>query len=139
MDISTVLGSGVVAGLVAGLVALRNSERKIHIENITQERAKWRDKIRHISSQVQVAGLARDEGKLTQLRAELRLHLNPFDTEDSKILDSVAAIVSSADLNKALDEYGSRISYLLKHDWERAKFEARAVALERKPQRKQHP
>ncbi|NCB82546.1 MAG: hypothetical protein EOM38_09140 [Bacilli bacterium] len=46
MDLSTVLGSGVVAGLVAGLVTLRTTERKIAIENITKQRQLWREKIR---------------------------------------------------------------------------------------------
>ncbi|MDL2195310.1 hypothetical protein [Shewanella algae] len=43
MDIATVLSSGVVAGLIAGLVSLRTSERQIAIENITKQREIWRD------------------------------------------------------------------------------------------------
>jgi len=46
VDLPTVLSSAVVAGLVAGLVTLRTSERKIAIENITQQRQLWREKIR---------------------------------------------------------------------------------------------
>ena len=49
MDISTILGSAVVAGIVAGIVTLRISERKISIENVTQQRQEWREKIRKLA------------------------------------------------------------------------------------------
>lgn len=52
MDLPTVLSSGVLAGLVAGLVTLRMSERKIAIENITQQRQIWREKIRRLANQI---------------------------------------------------------------------------------------
>ncbi|MNY59606.1 hypothetical protein D3C86_1960720 [compost metagenome] len=46
MDLLDILSSAVVSVLVAALITLRTSDRKIQIENITQERAKWEEKIR---------------------------------------------------------------------------------------------
>ncbi|VVO65167.1 hypothetical protein [Pseudomonas fluorescens] len=46
MDLFDVLSSAVVSVLVAALITLRTTDRKIQIESITQERAKWEEKIR---------------------------------------------------------------------------------------------
>ncbi len=46
MTFTELFSSAVLSAMVAALVTLRSSERKIEIENVTQERAKWRDKIR---------------------------------------------------------------------------------------------
>ena len=87
MDLSTVLGSGVVAGLVAGLVTIRTAERKIAIENITHQRKLWREKIRE------------------------------------KALETSRAYKD----NDLIIEFFEKLALLLKHDWERAKLEAKPV------------
>ena len=46
MDLLDILSSAVISVLVAALITLRTTDRKIRIENITQERAKWEEKIR---------------------------------------------------------------------------------------------
>ena len=63
MDLSTVLGSGVVAGLVT----LRTTERKIAIENITQQRKVWRDKVREKALETSKAYKDNDVSKLKEL------------------------------------------------------------------------
>lgn len=46
MDLLDILSSVVISILVAALITLRTTDRKVRIENITQERAKWEEKIR---------------------------------------------------------------------------------------------
>jgi hypothetical protein len=47
-----IASSSVVAGIVAGLVSLRTNARNIKVANVTRERAKWRDKVRHQALEV---------------------------------------------------------------------------------------
>lgn len=94
MDLATVLTSGVLAAVVSGLVALRNSERKIVIENITQERTKWRDKIREKNLQAQEAFQSKEYRKIKTIGSELRLLLNPVDPLDQDILREINLLCS---------------------------------------------
>ncbi|WP_404361603.1 hypothetical protein [Methylotuvimicrobium sp. KM1] len=125
MDFAVFLSSSVVGGLVAGFVALRNSERKILIENVTKERAKWREKIRIKSNEVYKAAEADESAKLLELRLEFSLNLNPFDNEDNAILGAIVNLKVSENREIKLAEFSERVALLLKHDWERAKFEAK--------------
>ncbi len=137
MDLTTILSSGVVAGTIAGLVTLRTAERNIAIENITKQRAIWREKIREKSLEVTKAFLAKDEIKLLALYNEFLLLLNPFDSEDKLIMDVLWELKSSEPENRKLIEFSERLSLLLKHDWERAKREAKPIFFRgAKPKRK---
>jgi len=123
--ISTFITSAVVAALVSGLVTLRNSERKIQIENITQERAKWREKIRSHALLVHKAAYSNDATALSELHLTFSHLLNPFDPEDTAILDAIRRLSGIQNPELRLPEFTKRIAYLLKHDWERAKYEAK--------------
>lgn len=125
MELSTVLTSAVVAALIAGLISLRSSERKIQIENITQERAKWREKIRSNALFVHQAASSGDNAKLSELHLSFLLLLNPFDKEDQAILEAITALGLTQNVGPRLPEFAGRVSYLLKHDWDRAKHEAK--------------
>lgn len=78
LDFAVFLSSSLFGGLVAGFVTLKISERKIQIENVTQERAKWRDKIRIKSNEVHQATVDDNAAKLAELRLDFSLNLNPF-------------------------------------------------------------
>lgn len=125
MELSTLLTSAVVAALIAGLVSLRSAERKIQIENITQERAKWREKIRSNALLVHQAASSGNNAKLSELHLSFRLLLNPFDKEDEAILEAISALGSTQNVGLRLPEFAGRVSFLLKHDWDRAKYEAK--------------
>jgi hypothetical protein len=101
------------------LVALLSSERRIAAENVIQERMKWRDKVRELTSEVRKASVEPDRAKLAELRAQFSLHLNPHDRRDQQILALVAP-----DNASRVEELTQRVALLLKHDWERAKYEA---------------
>ena len=123
MDLSTVLGSGVVAGLVT----LRTTERKIAIENITQQRKVWRDKVREKALETSKAYKDNDVSKLKELYVEFQLILNPEDENDKSILDTLWAMQNKDEINDLIIEFSEKLSLLLKHDWERAKLEAKPV------------
>ena len=132
MDKQTVVSSAIavigviISALIAALVARRNSERAIQIENITKERAKWRDKIREQALEVHRATTEKNHEKLMELRLALSLNLNPEDKEDRAILDLISEMVRH---DKGLEEFSVRVALLLKHDWERAKREAKPFSL----------
>lgn len=127
MGIETVFTSTVVAGIVAAIVSWWIAERHIVIENITKERAKWRDRIREHSAKVQTAIITSNEVELCRLRSIFRLLLNPHHEEDQEIINSIH--VDESNPEKKAEEFSKRVSLLLKHDWERAKREAKPFLL----------
>ncbi|MFT4805328.1 MAG: hypothetical protein ACI9YE_002544 [Psychroserpens sp.] len=121
--ISSIIASGLLAGLVAALVTLRVSERKIVIENVTQERTKWREKIRRITLDIHKAFLTKETEELELLHTELTTSLNPEDTEDQDILACLKHLITNGSGDR-IGEFKHRIALLLKHDWQRAKWES---------------
>ena len=107
----------VITALVTWLIA----QRQIVVKHVTAERAKWRRRIRVQALKVHDAILYEDEAAVGRLRSEFIALLNPFDCDDQAILDCIT--VDEPRQGRA-DEFASRISLLLKHDWERAKLEA---------------
>lgn len=127
MDFTAILSSSVIGGLVASLVSLRSSERRIQIENVTQERAKWREKIRLKSTEVHRAALDNNLQRLAELHLEFALNLNPFHQEDRDILKVIESMRARDTMDAKLSEFSCRIALLLKHDWDRAKHEAKPL------------
>jgi len=125
VDLGTVLTSGVVAALISGLVSLRNSERKFIMENITQERTKWREKIREKNLQIHEAHQSKKSGEIEAAGAELRLLLNPMDLLDRDILAEITTLKNSDSTPQDMERFSIKLSLLLKHDWERAKQETK--------------
>jgi hypothetical protein len=123
MTVLAFLGTAAFGALCASLGALYSSERKIKIENVTQERKQWRSDVRGLSDSVSAAILEGEEQPLTHLRTKFTLILNPHDPEDAAIIDTIA--VAPDESHAAIvTEFTHRIALLLKHDWERAKREA---------------
>jgi len=96
--VTTAATSGVISAVVTGFFARRTSERTIQIENITRERAKWRDKIRELALAVHKAARERNAASLSELRLCLSLNLNPTDTEDAGILKAIDALMTACRL-----------------------------------------
>jgi len=90
-----------IAGLITAYVTVWNAERKISIENITKERAKWRDKIRELSINVNAAMVESDNEKLSVLRNQFRLLLNPADKEDQYIIELLSLSEKEDNMKKA--------------------------------------
>ena len=126
--VNTASASAVISALVSGFVARRNSERAIQIENITKERAKWRDKIREHATVVHRVATERNYAKLSELRLSLSLNLNPTDKEDRAILNAISGLQESKPLDADVPrEFWDRLALCLKHDWDRAKREAKPI------------
>jgi hypothetical protein len=116
-------GSVVLAAVITAFAALQNSERKINIEYVTGERAKWRNKIRKKALEVHQAAKTQDRRRLEELYLEFALLLNPLDEEDKKILSGIRKLLEEGPIEPILQTFVIRVAYLLKHDWERAKSE----------------
>jgi hypothetical protein len=126
---ATVL-AGAVGGFLAALVTLFGrffAERlRIAEENVTKERAKWRDSVRRL---VLTAVTTSDQAKLAQAWVGLALRMNPAESEHRDDRELVARVRSLCDPNLAdRERVKERIvalaAHILKHDWERAKWEA---------------
>ena len=124
MDFTVLLTSTVVSALVAALVTLRSSERKIQVENITQERAKWRKSMRELADELVKAAKSNDKVKTECVSAQLVLNLNPFDEQDLQLACAARNLSGEDDINVRIEEFVTRLSLLLKHDWDRAKRES---------------
>ncbi len=124
-SLAVFLSSTVVAALVAALVSLRTNERKIHIENVTQERAKWRNAMRDLSNSIIKATRTRDFQAVGLCCAQLSLNVSPFDAEDRALIQAAELLATAEDKDAQVNEFTERMALLLKHDWERAKREAR--------------
>lgn len=121
MDV--ILASTVIAAIVAGLVAAWTAQRKISIENITQDRRFWRGQVREKSLIVHDAIISRNKESLDKLRVEFRAILNPSDEDDVAIISCISLPEEGNELECA-EEFAERIALLLKHDWDRVKLEA---------------
>jgi hypothetical protein len=116
MALGEILGSALLAAIVTAYATRAHTERTIYADNITKERAKWRERIRKIISHYPDAS----ENERSTMRRELVTRLNPFHAEDLKLIEALKNANSSNDT-----EISIRASLLLKHDWERAKEEAK--------------
>lgn len=119
----TILTSTVIAAIVAAVVAAWTAQRKISIENITQDRRAWREKVRANALSVHDALISRNKESLDRLRAEFTAILNPKDGDDDAIVSCISLPDEGKELERA-EEFAERIALLLKHDWERVKLEA---------------
>jgi hypothetical protein len=125
MEFGDFLSSAAVAALVAGLVSFRSHERKMQLESITQERAKWRETIMANALLVQHAVVAQDPTKLDELHLAFRLLLDPHDEEDQLILITIENLKGVGKRKLRMAEFSSRVALLLKHDRDRSRHEAK--------------
>src|SRR5205807_8520453 len=111
---STVLTSVVIAALVSALVSVLTTERGIAAVHVTQERMKWRDKIRELALEVPKAlGPQGAESIRQELRDRFSLLVNPHETMDQQILQIITALGAGA-----ADEQLQRDAVCVQHDWD---------------------
>jgi len=111
-----------LGAFVGGILTYFTTLRSLFNQSVVDERKDWRDEVRKITLDVIQAvekGASRD---LTALRHHLAIRLNPRDPNDNAILNC-AILQGGETCDCAVDEFVSRVSILLKHDWERAKLE----------------
>ncbi|WP_288739727.1 hypothetical protein [uncultured Rheinheimera sp.] len=139
MELLTVfLSSSVIAGSVSAIVSFYVSERRVYIENVTQERAKWRSSIRTLAESIVKSAHSDDFHMVDILSSQLMLNLDPFDSEDILLIHCVDQLATSEDKRVQIKEFRERVALLLKHDWERSKAEARLWPLSKVKPRVSH-
>lgn len=137
--LGTILSSTVISGIITALFNMMQHNNTNSLKYITEERQKWREKIRDIAKNIeayQYSSDDKDKQKLKEILVELKVNINPYgkgkDTaymEDGHIWAMIEKLEGiqetqdkdefSRDKNKLIDY----LSYLLKYDWERAKYE----------------
>lgn len=119
--INTLLTGGIVIALYKITISFFN-------KNVTEERIKWRDAIREITSEIYSFEPNKPEIKPEVLFSKLVTRLNTFDSDnDLKIIQLAEKILLSEEDGKIKElqfEFLIRISLLLKSDWEKSKFES---------------
>jgi hypothetical protein len=116
-----------VAGLIGWFLALRKDERATQIEQITTERTKWRTEIRCLlkdiaESYTDISGTKNTKPEMVVVnRAKLVASLNPHDVNDNKIIEHYDLLFKGDKVD--FNVFANRIAILLKHDWERVKWE----------------
>lgn len=130
--IAAIIGllAAIIGGIIGAISAQSIVQRRIQIENVTQERAKWRDKIRSLTPEVHNAIMMRNgtlrAQKLERYQNIFRTLLNPSDREDKEIISVIGLAPGHQNgQDEQAKEFGKRVSLLLKHDWERAKEEVK--------------
>ena len=78
-----------VGAMFGAAVSSWNNRTNVKIENITKERAKWRDKVREKALNVHKAAITQNRVWLDELHLEFTLILNPSDVEDRAILNTI--------------------------------------------------
>lgn len=134
-SVSTILSGlsiAVLGGWVASLIAFRKDERSVQLNQITEERKKWRESMRKLSAEISALYIENkatpSPSKVASLRATLATSMNPKDVEnDGAILSHYDRLffANSDDLSM----FNHRIALLLKHDWERVKWECMPLYL----------
>lgn len=135
-DAWNVLGP-IAASLIAVFFTWLIATKRTVIEHISQERAKWRDKIRERAICVHDAMIERNKEELDRHRIEFRAMLNPSDCCDMCIIQCIKLPEPGDELAHA-EEFAERIAWLLKHDWERSKRETKILSFFR-PKPKRNP
>jgi hypothetical protein len=120
--ITAIVGSSVIAAIVTAYFTKLINDKKNIIENVVKERKKWRDRIREIVQETSDIFEHKSIADLNNIKSQLTVLLNPMDKSDIAILESLNKIKESWEIN-ALEEFNDRVSYLLKHDWDRVKIE----------------
>lgn len=130
VSIAATVLAGAVGGLLAAFITLIGSiltERwRIAEENVTKERAKWRDTVRRL---IVKAVTTTDEEELAKIWPALALRMNPEEGDNRDDRELVARVRSLCepefpDRERVKDRIVALAAHILKHDWERAKWEA---------------
>lgn len=119
-----------VSAIISVIVAYATAKAASYSKDVVEERQKWRERIRELAIEaVQMiqAKETQSKGYFTLL-SEFHLRLNPDDINDMAIIETLEKSIRKPDeilAKKVL----AQVSRLLKHDWERAKTEARLLSI----------
>lgn len=171
--LDTILKSTVLVGIITALFNWRQHNNTNSLKYITEERQKWREKIRDIAKNIeayQYFSDDKDKQKLKEILVELKVNINPYGREneqeksnkinknykkevknksekyqnkkdkkkkqkylkDEHIWEAIRELEKNNKKNEFSKNKGKLIDYLsflLKYDWERAKYEVEQKSL----------
>ncbi len=123
-----VLSSSVISVLITALFTRTSHAESIALKYITEERAKWRARIKELMSVLSftINEPSIDMAKIRSTSTCLKLNLNPNENEiiDSEIIKTINSLCNIPTYEK-FKKLELQVSFLLKHDWDRAKNEAK--------------
>ncbi|HAV1413642.1 hypothetical protein P3521_07600 [Vibrio parahaemolyticus] len=115
-----------IGGWFASFLSLRKEERAVHIEQVTKERTKWRQDMRLLTQEIAElfnADLIPADDKKQKLRARLSTSINPNCDYDKHLL----VLFDQLTHKGSMVDFSNAMSFLLKHDWERVKWECMPI------------
>ena len=125
---------GICVAFIALVGVILSTRWKIAEENITKERAKWRDTVRDL---VEQAVVETDADQLRRIATGLALRMNPEVRPGKDDRELVSLVYSLEDPENRTNATRHRITalaaHILKHDWDRAKWEADSWFWQRHP------
>ena len=117
-------------GFISAYFIFKQNDKSNQLKYITEERQKWREKIRELSVEF-ISGKTTNgkhrklnKSEFENIKEQVAVRLNPDDDEDRYILCIMDCYIKTGE-EKLLKCLSSAFAYLLKHDWERAKSEAK--------------
>ncbi|XDF78611.1 hypothetical protein AAFX60_005620 [Aliivibrio fischeri] len=117
--------------MLTAIYTRKSHEENMVIKYITDERRKWRENIKSIMADLSeaVQSSALNDGnkiKTRKLATYLKLSINhdPKHKIDNCILGIITELCDNPNYEK-FKELEREVAFLLKHDWERAKIEAK--------------
>ena len=132
-DLATGIISSVVT-LIGSYFVFKQNDKSNQLKYITEERQKWREKIRKLSvafmtgQYVDYEHKILSENELRNIREKVAVRLNPTDYEDNNILCLMDLYIErQCSISREKIRVKLRVAFasLLKHDWERAKNETK--------------
>ena len=124
-EITTAIFSA-IGGFITAFLAFKKDDKSNQLKHITDERKEWRVKIRKLVVKfLEDESINLSEAKLRRIRTEIAINLNPTDDEDNYILKLMDDYIINQS-NELHVEISKAFATLLKHDWERAKNEAKS-------------
>ncbi|HDR1544149.1 TPA: hypothetical protein QB469_001133, partial [Pasteurella multocida] len=105
-------------------ISLKTLSAGFFNKNISEERIKWREKIRELSQEI-IISYSKSESEKLELYCKLANRLNPADKADKNILELCKKILNEQPEEHEVEEFINKISLLLKDDWERCKHESK--------------
>lgn len=126
-------------------LGLRESERDFFGQYVIGERQKWRDHIRDQADAIQFIvesigdtpetkpeSVKKAAASLRKIRTSIAVRLNPGDANDKDLLQALDELIGKCKTighDELVDSKTviEKISWLLKHDWNRVKHETRPI------------
>lgn len=137
--ILAILGSSAFGAIISFLFTWLTNQKNNSLNYITDERRKWRKKIREVVNGIEKSKFqGKESNDISQYLSVLQVNINPYGKKrkkdyekDGHIWDIIEKINNSKTESEFIKDKGILLEYLslmLKKDWERSKSEVRGYS-----------